>query len=75
MSLRGILAGAMTEAVGTPAEALAELPDFPYAPQYREVNGLRLAHLDEGEGAPVIFMLEDQGPRIGGLIAKWLRSG
>jgi haloalkane dehalogenase len=56
MSLRGMLAGAMTEAVRTPPEALADLPDFPYAPHYREVDGLRLAHLDEGDGAPVIFM-------------------
>src|SRR2546430_7554173 len=56
MSLRDMLTGAMTEAVRTPPEALADLPDFPYARQYREVDGLRLAHLDEGEGAPVIFM-------------------
>ena len=56
MSLRDMLTGAMTEAVRTPSEALADLPDFPFAPHYREVDGLRLAHLDEGEGAPVIFV-------------------
>ena len=56
MSLRDMLTGAMTEAVRTPSEALADLPDFPFAPYYREVDGLRLAHLDEGEGAPVIFV-------------------
>ena len=31
------------------------LPDFPYEPVFREVDGLRLAHVDEGEGAPVVF--------------------
>jgi haloalkane dehalogenase len=46
----------MTDAVRTPDEVLEGLPDFPFAPHYREVDGLRLAHLDEGEGAPVIFM-------------------
>jgi haloalkane dehalogenase len=56
MSSRDMLAGAMTEAVRTPPEALADLPDFSYTPEFREVDGLRLAHLDEGEGPPVIFM-------------------
>jgi haloalkane dehalogenase len=46
----------MTDAVRTPDEVLEGLPDFPFAPHYRDVDGLRLAHLDEGEGAPVIFM-------------------
>jgi haloalkane dehalogenase len=45
----------MSEVVRTPEEALEGLPDFPFAARYREVDGLRLAHLDEGEGAPVIF--------------------
>jgi len=45
----------MTEAVRTPDEALEGLPDFPFASSYREVDGLRLAHIDEGDGAPVIF--------------------
>jgi len=31
------------------------LPDYPYEPVFREVDGLRLAHVDEGEGAPVVF--------------------
>jgi haloalkane dehalogenase len=46
----------MVEAVRTPEDALAGLPDYPFAPNYRELDGLRLAHLDEGEGAPVIFL-------------------
>jgi haloalkane dehalogenase len=46
----------MTDAVRTPEEVLEGLPDFPFASHYREVDGLRLAHLDEGDGPPVIFM-------------------
>ncbi len=45
----------MTDAIRTPDEVLQDLPDFPFASQYREVDGLRLAHLDEGDGAPVVF--------------------
>jgi haloalkane dehalogenase len=46
----------MAEAVRTPEEALEGLPDFPFAGHYREVDGLRLAHVDEGEGPPVVFL-------------------
>jgi haloalkane dehalogenase len=46
----------MTDAVRTPDEALRGLPDFPFEPHYRKLDGMRLAHLDEGEGSPVIFM-------------------
>jgi haloalkane dehalogenase len=51
-----MLPGGMTDAVRTAVEALEGLPDFPFAQRYREVDGLRLAHIDEGEGAPVIFV-------------------
>jgi haloalkane dehalogenase len=51
-----MLAGPMTEVTRTPEEALEGLPDFPFTSHYRDVDGLRLAHLDEGEGAPVIFL-------------------
>jgi haloalkane dehalogenase len=37
------------------ADALEGLPDFPYTSQLRTWDGLRLAHLDEGEGAPVLM--------------------
>ncbi|HEY2142289.1 MAG TPA: haloalkane dehalogenase [Solirubrobacteraceae bacterium] len=46
----------MVDAVRTPDELLQGLPDFPFIPSYREVDGLRLAHLDEGDGPPVIFV-------------------
>jgi haloalkane dehalogenase len=46
----------MTDAVRTPDELLEGLPDFPFESHYRELDGLRLAHLDEGDGAPVVFV-------------------
>ena len=39
----------------TPEESLQGLPDFPFESSYREIDGLRLAYLDEGEGKPVVF--------------------
>jgi haloalkane dehalogenase len=50
-----MLRRAMSEVVRTADEALEGLPDFPFDSHYREVDGLRLAHLDEGDGPPVIF--------------------
>jgi haloalkane dehalogenase len=41
--------------VRTPDELLEGLPGYPFESVYREVDGLRLAHLDEGEGKPVVF--------------------
>ena len=40
----------------TPDERFGSLPGFPWEPQYREVDGLRLAHIDEGSGSPVVFV-------------------
>ncbi len=45
----------VTDAVRTPDELLEGLPDFPFSSSFREWDGLRLAHLDEGEGPPVVF--------------------
>jgi haloalkane dehalogenase len=45
----------VTDAVRTPDELLEGLPDFPFQSAYRTYDGLRLAHLDEGEGRPVVF--------------------
>lgn len=38
----------------TPDERFSELPGYDFAPKYTEVGGLRLHHLDEGEGRPVV---------------------
>lgn len=45
----------MTDAIRTPDEILENLPDFAYQPHFRVFEDLRLAHIDEGEGKPVIF--------------------
>ena len=46
----------MTEAYRTAEERFEGLPGFGFPPRYREVGGLRLAHVDEGEGAPVVYL-------------------
>jgi haloalkane dehalogenase len=46
----------VTDAIRAPDELTEGLPDFPFASEYREFDGLRLAHLDEGDGAPVVFL-------------------
>ena len=45
----------MTDAIRTADELLEGLPEFPFSSSFREYDGLRLAHLDEGEGPPVLF--------------------
>jgi haloalkane dehalogenase len=45
----------MTDAIRTPDVLLEDLPGFPWAPRYREVSGLRIAHVDEGDGPPVVM--------------------
>jgi len=45
-----------TPAVRTPEERFEGLPGFAFRPRYREALGLRLAHLDEGAGPPVLFL-------------------
>jgi haloalkane dehalogenase len=51
-----MLVGGMVETVRTPQGSLEGLPDFPFAAHYRDLDGMRLAHVDEGDGAPVIFL-------------------
>src|SRR5262245_14072299 len=46
----------MPEHFRTPDERFADLPGFPYEPVYTEIDGLRIARIDEGEGKPVLFM-------------------
>jgi haloalkane dehalogenase len=46
----------MTDAIRTSDEALLGLPEFEFEAAYREWDGLRLAHLDEGTGQPVLFL-------------------
>src|SRR5213592_4858813 len=45
----------MTDVYRTPDERFADLPEFPFEPRYRETDGLRLAHVEDGDGPPVVF--------------------
>src|SRR5690349_6888340 len=45
----------MTDAIRTPDVLLEGLPGFPWEPRYRTHDGLRLAHIDEGDGPPVVL--------------------
>src|SRR5947209_470769 len=47
---------AVIDAIRTPGELLDGLPEFPFVSSYRDWDGLRLAHLDEGEGPAVVFL-------------------
>ena len=44
------------EVFRTPDERFTDLPDFPYEPRYRGWRGMRLAHVDEGEGSTVVMI-------------------
>jgi haloalkane dehalogenase len=33
-----------------------EFPDYPFAPNYVDLDGLRMHYVDEGEGKPVLFL-------------------
>jgi haloalkane dehalogenase len=45
----------VTDAIRTPDELLTGLPRFPWTPRFRQVGELRMAHVDEGAGAPVVM--------------------
>jgi haloalkane dehalogenase len=44
----------MTDVFRTPDERFDDLPGYPFAPHYVEVDGLRLHHIDEGTGPTVL---------------------
>jgi haloalkane dehalogenase len=46
----------VTDAFRTPEDRFGGLPDYPWEPHYRDWDGLRLVHLDEGEGEPVLLI-------------------
>jgi haloalkane dehalogenase len=44
------------ESLRTPDERFAHLPGFPWEPRYSELDGFRIARIDEpGDGSPVVF--------------------
>lgn len=49
------------ETLSTPDDRFANLPDFPWAPRYVDVDGLRMATIDEGpRDAPAVLMLHGE---------------
>lgn len=42
--------------IRTPDERFHELPDFPFAPHYVEIKGLRVHYVDEGEGETILCL-------------------
>ena len=40
----------------TPEERFDAVPDYPWEARYRDWEGLRLAHLDEGSGEPIVLL-------------------
>jgi len=47
---------ALMETLRTPESCFKSVEDFPYEPQYREWQGMRLAHVDVGEGPAVLLL-------------------
>ena len=48
------LRGAWTR-TAHPDPRFEDLPDFPWEPHYRDVDGLRMAHVEDGDGPPVVM--------------------
>lgn len=44
------------EILRTPEEHFSTIPDFPFAPLYTDIGGLRMAHVEAGGGAPVLML-------------------
>src|SRR5437660_12091690 len=42
--------------IRTPDERFQNLPNFPYAPHYVEVNGMRIHYVDEGQGEVILCL-------------------
>jgi haloalkane dehalogenase len=40
----------------TPEERFAGLPEYPFAPHYADLDGLRMHYVDEGDGDPVLLL-------------------
>jgi haloalkane dehalogenase len=46
--------------IRTPDERFANLPDYPFAPHYAEINGLRIHYVDEGAGDEVFLCMHGE---------------
>ena len=45
----------MTDAIRTPEQLFEGLPGFPFQAHFRPYDGIRLAHVDEGDGPPIVM--------------------
>jgi haloalkane dehalogenase len=51
----------VTDCLRTDEARFAKVPDFPYAPHYTELGGLRIAHIDEGpRDAPAVLLMHGE---------------
>ena len=46
----------MINSIRTPEERFANLPDWPYAPNYLEWQGMRIHYIDEGAGETILLL-------------------
>ncbi len=60
------------EFVRTPDERFADLPDWPYEPRYVDVDGLRMAYVDEGPADGRTVLLVHGEPTWGYLYRRML---
>lgn len=42
--------------IRTPDDRFTNLPDFPYTPNYIEINNFRVHYIDEGQGNPILCL-------------------
>jgi haloalkane dehalogenase len=62
------------EIVRTPDERFENLPDYPFRPNYLQVDGLRMHYIDEGDkGAETVLMLHGE-PTWSFLYRKMIRA-
>src|ERR1700690_2384361 len=52
--------GATMEVLRTPDERFANLPGYPFAPHYLDVDGLRVHYLDEGPRSTPVLLLHGE---------------
>jgi haloalkane dehalogenase len=50
------VSASVAAAYRTPEDRFAEVPNFDFEPSFRNVGDLRLAHIDVGEGPPVVMI-------------------
>jgi len=53
----------------TPDDRFQDLPGFPYEPKFVEVEGLRMAYVEEGHGEPILML---HGEPTWGYLYRWM---